>query len=199
MVANKAVLEERVRHLEQKNALLEDYIKRLLEARLGIDFLTGAPMRGIFERKLEYLLMSIRGERPERRAESVVELSLAFVDIDHFKSVNDIHGHAVGDKVLKSVAELLMGSARESDLVARWGGEEFVVLMPGASADVAARAAEDVREKLQELRFPFLVTASFGIASSKDTTDEKTLCSFADKALYQAKRLGRNRVVVYHP
>jgi len=169
----------------------------------GIDHLTGASTRKVFEQELEQALRMVRGEVKEKRegVEPLKEVALISIDIDHFKQVNDTLGHPAGDEVLRRVAALLMESVRETDTVARVGGEELMVLLPGADVSVAARHAEELRAKIAELTFsdyPELkVTASFGVISSDDSTDEKTLYEHADKALYAAKRGGRNRVEIY--
>ncbi|MBU6388840.1 GGDEF domain-containing protein [Patescibacteria group bacterium] len=170
----------------------------------GIDHLTGASTRKVFEREFEQALKMIRGEVEEKREgiEPLKEVSLISIDIDHFKQVNDTLGHPAGDEVLRRVAGLLLESVRETDTVARVGGEELMVLLPGADVSVAARHAEELRTKIAALTFsnyPELeVTASFGVISSQDSTDEKTLYNHVDKALYAAKRGGRNRVEVYN-
>ncbi len=168
-----------------------------------VEHLTGLKTRKVFERELTGVLKLIRGEIPEKRghAEPLKEASLILIDLDNFKKVNDTLGHPAGDEVLQKVSEILIESERASDTAARFGGEELIVLIPGASAKVAARHAEDVRAKIEKLtfdRYPKLrVTASFGVISSRSSTDEKVLLENVDKALYEAKEGGRNRVVVY--
>ena len=143
----------------------------------GIDHLTGASTRKVFEEELDQSLRLIRGEIKEKREgiEPLKEVSLISIDIDHFKRVNDTLGHPAGDEVLRKVSALLMGSVRESDTVARVGGEELMVLMRGANVSAAARLAEKLRAKIAELVFdeyPELkVTASFGAVSSSDSTE----------------------------
>ncbi len=187
--------------LESENTLLKERIKHL-ESQLGIDQLTGTNNRGVFESELERSLKIIRGETEEHRAttERLKEVSLIFVDLDHFKQINDTYGHPAGDEVLRKVSAFLMDSVRETDIVARVGGEEFVVLMHGADESVAARDAENFRMKISQMEFekhPRLqVTASFGVSSSKSSQSAKDLYEKADKALYEAKRAGRNRVIV---
>jgi two-component system, cell cycle response regulator len=128
-------------------------------------------------------------------------LSLAMIDIDFFKAVNDTHGHAVGDEILKSVAALYSSSVRSTDLVARYGGEEFGLMMPETTLTDAIVLAEKLRTKIAETRFetevgPLDVTVSVGVASiphTKIRTAYELIVS-ADKALYRAKRNGRNQV-----
>ncbi len=124
-------------------------------------------------------------------------LSAIMVDVDHFKSVNDNHGHSVGDQVLQKVAETLQATAREADVVARYGGEEFTVLLPNTDILDAAVCAERFRKALAAMKFPQLsVTASLGVSSlSLHPTTPQELLDQADKCLYVAKRNGRNQVV----
>ena len=135
---------------------------------------------------------SARYERP---------LSLAMIDIDYFKKVNDTYGHAVGDEILKTVARLYHDSVRATDLVARYGGEEFAVMMPETGLEDAITFAEKIRSLIESTEIdtqagPLKITVSLGVASvphSKIAT-AKDLIIAADKALYRAKRNGRNQV-----
>lgn len=128
------------------------------------------------------------------------DVSLILLDIDHFKVLNDNYGHAFGDKVLGSVASILAVSAREGDVLARWGGEEFILFLPETNLKAAIALAERLRVSISEMRIdygqaPLSITASFGVVQRADsclTVDELT--SSADKCLYQAKSEGRNRV-----
>jgi diguanylate cyclase (GGDEF)-like protein len=128
-------------------------------------------------------------------------LSLILCDIDHFKSVNDTHGHPVGDLVLKAVARTLAKEARATDLVARYGGEEFAVVMPETDAAGALVIAERIRERVGKLALEteqgrLQVTMSLGVATLPDDGDKKgALVERADACLYHAKRNGRNRTV----
>ena len=127
------------------------------------------------------------------------------VDLDHFKAVNDKFGHGVGDTVLSEVARRLRAAARPVDSVARFGGEEFVVILPGCGADDARTVAERLRSRLadhpvvvgQSLQLD--VTASIGIATAEPGEPPSVLLTRADVALYDAKRGGRDRVVVADP
>jgi diguanylate cyclase (GGDEF)-like protein len=128
-------------------------------------------------------------------------LSLAMVDLDFFKKVNDTYGHAVGDEVLKCAAKLFKQSVRSTDLVARYGGEEFVVMMPETELADALVFAEKIRALVESTPFdtaakPIPVTVSIGIASVPHTriSSPKELIVCADKALYRAKKNGRNQV-----
>ena len=127
-------------------------------------------------------------------------MSVLLIDIDHFKKLNDIHGHAVGDDALKLLAGLLQEMFRGSDLACRYGGEEFVVLLPGADLQVAVNRAEELRNRCQDMSFlvkgqPLGFTLSIGVAALKDGISQPDeLLKRADDALYTAKNQGRNRV-----
>jgi diguanylate cyclase (GGDEF)-like protein len=128
-------------------------------------------------------------------------LSLAIIDIDFFKKVNDAYGHAVGDEVLKAVAKIFQESIRATDLAARYGGEEFAVMMPETELDDALTFAEKIRTLIESTPFPTAVgplhvTVSIGVAAVPRTKIHaaKEMVVAADKALYRAKRGGRNQV-----
>lgn len=125
-------------------------------------------------------------------------LSLIIADLDHFKRVNDTYGHDVGDDVLVDTAHQLQGSIRQSDTLARWGGEEFAILLPGSTLSGARVLAEHLREVLEGYEHPAVgrVTASFGVAERQEGESYENWFKRADKALYKAKHQGRNRVVV---
>jgi two-component system cell cycle response regulator len=138
----------------------------------------------------------------ERAAEQHKPISLLMLDLDFFKSVNDTHGHSVGDNVLKELARRMVRNLREFDMAARLGGEEFVIVMPECEPDIAAKVADRLRHIIADQPFdvgaaagPLDITASIGVASSKDgKTTAQAIMEAADKALYAAKRGGRNRV-----
>nr|NKB41963.1 diguanylate cyclase [Ilumatobacter sp.] len=122
---------------------------------------------------------------------------LAMVDIDNFKMFNDIHGHAAGDDVLRRVGYAIAASVRCDDVAYRYGGEEFCVLLPDATADEAGGVAERVRRAIEAIEAPYgtKVTASVGVASGPSTHLPATAAT-ADAALFRAKHAGRNRVAV---
>ena len=138
-----------------------------------------------------------------RASRSGKPCSVIFMDVDNFKAYNDTHGHPDGDKLLKTLSEILVSSLRCSDLAARYGGEEFVLLLPETPRAAALRIAEAVRAKVELEHFPGRerqplgrVTISLGVASYPDDgMDPKTVLACADQRLYQAKRDGRNKVV----
>jgi diguanylate cyclase (GGDEF)-like protein len=125
--------------------------------------------------------------------------SVIVIDLDHFKRVNDERGHDVGDRVLRTMGEILIAGTRNTDAVGRWGGEEFVLVCPGASLGNAADLAEKLRQKIMETNFipenPLPMTASFGVAASRADQGFEDAFRQADQALYLAKNRGRNCVV----
>ncbi|EGV51519.1 sensor domain-containing diguanylate cyclase [endosymbiont of Riftia pachyptila] len=131
---------------------------------------------------------------------------LCIFDIDHFKSVNDTYGHLSGDKVLAGVAEQAREALRSEDILIRYGGEEFLMVLPGAATSQVAEVGERIRKRIEEMRVEnngtsLSVTVSVGCSAYPDdqVEDEQTLIGHADEALYQAKAGGRNRVVRYRP
>jgi diguanylate cyclase (GGDEF)-like protein len=133
-----------------------------------------------------------------RAARLETPLSVVLADLDGFKEVNDEHGHAVGDAVLRVFADVLRETLRESDVAGRWGGEEFLLLLPGADEEGAAQLSERVRLALAARSIPgfpaLRVTASFGVAEYSGETNTEQLVAAADGALYRAKRAGKDRV-----
>lgn len=180
--------------LEQALRISRRHLQRL-ERIATTDGLTELVNQRHFRKLFD--LQLARARRYNRR------LSLIFLDIDHFKEVNDTHGHQAGDEVLKKVAEVLRGTARCTDTVARLGGEEFAVLMEETGAKGAERYAERIRQALGRELFTaeggdFRKTCSLGIATFPEHgAQAKELMAHADQALYLAKRTGRNRTVIY--
>ena len=180
--------------LERRVAERTDELQRANEelARLAvIDSLTGIGNRRSFD---ESLVRETERARRYRRP-----LALVFADLDHFKRVNDTHGHAAGDEVIRAFARLLGVHARRSDLVARHGGEEFAVLMPETTSASALGYAERVRSELAGLGLAPVegpVTASFGVVELLPGESDAEFMARADGALYDAKRGGRNRVAM---
>jgi len=126
-------------------------------------------------------------------------LSCIMVDIDHFKTINDGYGHAMGDRVLQMVSKVLRSNAQPHHVVARYGGEEFALLLPNTRLDGAAQLAEKLRTRIEMVRYADRqVTASFGVASNEQqATEPAELLNLADKALYYAKFSGRNRIITW--
>jgi diguanylate cyclase (GGDEF)-like protein len=117
-------------------------------------------------------------------------------DVDNFKAVNDTHGHQIGDKVLVQLSRFVPSLLRNADVLARWGGEEFVILTPGSNGQMAYQAAEKLRNAIEQVKFDQIetLTCSFGVAQYVYGDTAETLISRADDALYRAKLKGRNRV-----
>jgi diguanylate cyclase (GGDEF)-like protein len=151
------------------------------------DGLTELANRRSFDRSLDRELT--RANRTDGR------LSVVLLDIDHFKNLNDTHGHVVGDAVLRQVAAALRECGREYDTVARYGGEEFAAVLPGCSSALALQVAERLRRAVEEAATDVDVTASAGVATYPyDGVDAGSLLQAADEALYASKRSGRNTV-----
>jgi diguanylate cyclase (GGDEF)-like protein len=164
-----------------------------LERLANKDALTGLLNRREFERQAALELARAR------RLGS--PLALFILDLDHFKAVNDTHGHAVGDQVLVEAATRMSRSIRQTDRLARWGGEEFVLLLPDTGCESAPLLAEKLRHAVGDAPMPGMgssVTVSIGavVARGDDLPDWPVLLRMADEALYQAKREGRNRAFV---
>jgi len=169
--------------------------------------------------ELKVRIKTINGGREkERREDELEEMSVLFIDIDYFSEVNNTLGHVIGDEALKEFFTLVRSGFRDDDLIGRFGGEEFVVIMEGASAEDAAKKAESLRAKIEsELKKMILKhcpdkvekvealagTASVGIVSygvdSKEQLTMEEVLERSDQAMYHAKNTGRNKVVVYEP
>jgi diguanylate cyclase (GGDEF)-like protein len=158
---------------------------------LYTDSLTGIANRRIFLESLGGAIsFAQRHQTP---------LSIIMADLDDFKSVNDTFGHNAGDQVLQSFAKLLMENSRQEDLAARFGGEEFIMMLPGTGAEEAAVLGERLRRDWKEMTFPgfsIQVTASFGVAAQQPGDTVDSFIERVDQALYDAKMMGKNQVVV---
>jgi diguanylate cyclase (GGDEF)-like protein len=163
------------------------------------DELTGIFNRRYFNQRFDReMLRAQRYERP---------LTVIMIDIDHFKTFNDAHGHLMGDQVLKGVADLLEHNLRKADILARFGGEEFVIILPEIDKDRGRKVAEKLRRAVERAEFPKeetqplgRLTISLGLASfPEDSSRAPDLLERADRALYLAKTLGRNQVAVGQP
>ncbi|HYE38027.1 diguanylate cyclase [Methylocaldum sp.] len=187
--------------LQASNERLEAQLaeNRVLQEKLR-DLAVRDPLTALFNRR--YMEETLRREL-SRSAREDQPLSLVMIDIDHFKQLNDTYGHPAGDLVLKELAALLLRHLRSEDIVCRFGGEEFVAILPGAPLTTAAQRAESWRLAFQELRIEYedqvlTGTLSMGIAEypRHGATGEDLLFQ-ADSAMYMAKRAGRNRVMVW--
>jgi two-component system cell cycle response regulator len=180
---------------------LENAVNHARLVRSGLtDALTGWHNRRYLQTRLEEELARCRRERKP--------LTCLMIDVDHFKRVNDVHGHAVGDEVLRQVAQCILGEVRDSDVSARYGGEEFIVLLPGTTVDAGRSLAERIRRAVSIAAFvvdgvvdPLSITVSIGVAEHRERPDGEDveragdrLIALADQALYEAKAGGRNAV-----
>ena len=180
----EALVDERTEELRLKS--LE------LERQATHDKLTG-----LFNRRYadDFLQREIENSKRHNR-----DFTIALADIDHFKRVNDLHSHAVGDEVLRSVAEILSNRCRKTDIVARYGGEEFLLCFPDTSAEFAEQICSQIRSAVERTDWSSIaddirITISFGIAEVGANSRRTTILSDADTRLYQAKHKGRNRIV----
>lgn len=189
----------RIKTLQDSLAERERELSALNEKLLitsQVDGLTNiANRRHLDERLIELWEHSLRYNE---------DISIVMCDIDHFKNVNDTHGHVAGDEVLKKFAHLLKATARGIDKIGRYGGEEFLIVLPGTGLEAALTFAERVRKAIESHTFSYdggtlNCTASIGVSSwpHQPLHGQDALVNAADKALYAAKKLGRNRVISY--
>jgi diguanylate cyclase len=183
-------LAERVAHMEQEALGYREHLEEQRQKAL-IDPLTGLPNRAAWSERLEHEISQWQQQGNT--------LSLAMLDLDHFKRINDNYGHLAGDKVLKIIANVLRKRLRGTDFIARFGGEEFVLLMPATAALVGAKLLENLRASIEACPFhfkgePVTITVSIGLTAFKAGEHSDLVLKRADLALYRAKNAGRNRV-----
>jgi diguanylate cyclase (GGDEF)-like protein len=164
---------------------------RELNRLLASDSLTGLLRHARFKERLA--METLRARR------TGLPMTIAMIDIDHFKRVNDNYGHAMGDRVIKALAHLMRQRLRRSDILGRYGGEEFAVVLPECNEEDALRLLDNLREAFQAIHFSaessqFYATVSIGICGFRSEFDAEQLLELADQALYTAKQNGRNRV-----
>jgi diguanylate cyclase (GGDEF)-like protein len=175
-------------------------VAQALEREVWKALATVDPLTGLANRQT--MRTQLTGER-DRSIRQRLPLSLALADIDHFKKINDTFGHAQGDNVLRAVAQVLRNTVRPYDVVYRYGGEEFLICLPGTNTDTGTQALERIRTAIAALKMvddkgtPIPVTATFGVAEVDADTSVDDAIERADKALYDGKRAGRNRVVAF--
>jgi len=187
-------LDDMAQALEQREVELQAALKLVQEQAIH------DPLTGLYNRRQMEELLSREFLRVQRSGST---FSVVMVDIDHFKRINDTHGHETGDEVLVRIATLLVNAVRRSDIVCRYGGEEFLILLLGSSAENAVRRATEVQRSVRNLVLSLRggatlsITASFGVAACPEHgTDRDALLRAADRALYRAKNSGRDQVVV---
>lgn len=178
--------------LRKKNKQLEEILKKV-EVLAITDSLTGLYNRRHFENML--------GKEFKKANRYNIPLTCMMIDLDHFKEINDAYGHHKGDEVIKEVSKKIKDSIRDIDIAARWGGEEFIVLLPMTNKENAYKAAERIANNIKEIHFPEIkrqLTVSVGIAEIPNPAikDVEKLVQMADLALYEAKRKGRNRIEI---
>jgi diguanylate cyclase (GGDEF)-like protein len=180
----------RYKRTQQEHFTILEELNKTLEIKSHTDVLTKVSNRGFFNEQL-----SLEMSRTNRY---LTPLSLILMDVDRFKQINDTYGHLTGDAILQELAALMQKHIRTNDLLARWGGEEFTILIPGIDLEKAGQFAEKLRLIIEESLFAdkLHVTCSFGISSYIAGEDGDILLKRADKALYQAKADGRNRCVL---
>lgn len=176
------IIGQRLREVQTRSAQLEH--------ALDYDLLTGVHTRASFYKRVD-----VSGDRP---------CGVIVVDIDHFKGFNDRHGHFAGDQALRQFAAILTSNCRRADLVARFGGEEFVIMLRGADLETGRLVAERLALRVRQSPIFFgeqslHLTASFGVAAVAQGGDMDTALRHADRALYRAKNAGRDRAYTHQP
>jgi len=189
---HQAHLEQEVYKRTEELAKANDRLKMISRT----DELTKLPNRRDIREKISYEIS--RFDRSKRK------FSFLFVDIDKFKDFNDHYGHVCGDLVLKTVAETMKTSLRKQDIISRWGGEEFLALLPETPLGGASLVAERLRKKIEEMEISFAnqqlhVTVTVGVAEYDERLGMDHSINLADRALYEGKQTGRNKIVLFNP
>ncbi len=212
--SNIETLRKNIRKSEERNELyelkvailkmvesLDQHIRQLQKERQSFENLAFTdPLTGLYNRRM-FLEIAKKNINEAKRYNE--PLSLIMLDIDHFKRINDTYGHDIGDVVLKFLASILKNNVRASDIIARWGGEEFIILLPKTELKQAYKVAEKIRKivEMSTIKLPdgerLNFTISLGVSSFGGYEDLEELIKKADIALYEAKRKGRNRTEVY--
>lgn len=190
------IVNERTHDLILKNKQLEKEIAEKLKVEAELEHLANIdPLTSILNRRKFNDILSYEIKRDERYSSN---LSLILCDLDKFKNVNDKFGHDSGDQTLIEFTQLVSKTIRKADIFARWGGEEFAILLPETGLEEAAQIAGKLRLITETTMIPQIgrITSSFGVAESRQGDTEEDLIKRADMALYKAKKNGRNRVEV---
>ena len=202
------------RHSKEKNEIyklkvailkmveaLDQHIRQLQRERESFENLAFTdPLTGLYNRRMFLEIAKKKLNEAKRYSEP---LSIIMLDIDHFKRINDTYGHDIGDVALKFLASILKNNVRASDIIARWGGEEFIILLPKTELKQAYKVAEKIRRivEMSTIELPdgerLRFTISLGVSSFAGYEDLEELIKQADIALYEAKRKGRNRTEIY--
>lgn len=193
------VIAERTAELTRNYEALQKEIAERKRTQEQLEILaTTDPLTRLYNRRKFEELLNHELERCKRYAG---DFALILFDADHFKQINDQHGHDIGDAVLRFLSDLIRSQLRKSDIVARWGGEEFVALVAEAGPDTALTVADKLRKAVEDGQFPrqLRVTISLGVALARRNDTAAMLMKRADQALYQAKQAGRNRVTLESP
>lgn len=201
MAELEQLVETRTASLQLEIQERKECERKLLEARDALEYqATHDPTTGLMNRSALNDALERELSRSQRNGDS---FAIVLADIDHFKQVNDSHGHQAGDTVLKEVAEQLQNSVRPYDIVGRYGGEEFLILLPECRADEAREVADRVRRSVCETvvengdtRIPTTISLGLTACEGNRPVSVDSLIRQADDALYQAKKNGRNRVIV---
>jgi diguanylate cyclase (GGDEF)-like protein len=185
---------ENIKNIKLSNIKLEEKIQQELSKNIELNALAITDkLTGLYNRvKLDKVLDLEINKMVKLQA----EISIIFIDIDRFKPINDTYGHQIGDKVLQSFSQVLKNNIRKTDIVGRWGGEEFLIICHEANIEGSLHLAENLRKIIENTSFEYIkeLTASFGVASFEDGDSIDSLVERADKALYKAKHNGRNKV-----
>ena len=184
-------LDSRLRKLEEESGELRNRIQRERQLAL-VDTLTGVPNRMAYEEQVE--------EEYRRWKQAGRPLTMVLMDIDNFKAVNDTYGHKAGDKVLKTIGQLVADNLGDNEFLARYGGEEFVLLLPGADSAHALKLADQLCDSVRRCGFHYRgngvrITVSCGVASFRDADGPDAVFERADRAMYRAKKEGPDRCV----
>ncbi|MBD3249892.1 diguanylate cyclase [Candidatus Woesearchaeota archaeon] len=182
--------ESAIPHLDRYESLAREIVGKIRKRSIK-DPLTGLFTRGLMDAQLDNLILASHGKANR--------FSIMMIDIDNFKSINDTFGHPTGDNVLSNIAGLIRSIIRGSDIACRYGGEEFVIIMPRTGLDGAVDIAEELRKTVQNFNFDLpdkrQVTISLGVASYDGESSKEELIKEADKNLYKAKLDGKNKVI----
>lgn len=176
--------------------------KEMAERKLAQEQLevlaTTDPLTRLYNRRKFEELLNHELDRCKRYAG---DFALIMLDADHFKQINDRYGHDIGDAVLRFLSDLIKSQLRKSDVVARWGGEEFIALVAEADTDTSLTVADKLRKAVEEGQFPqqLRVTISLGVALARRNDTSASIVKRADQAQYRAKQAGRNRVMMEAP